>query len=59
MLMNESVSKEEVLFKPGDHQSSAFRIPALLYTKKKTLIAAADDRMTNQRDNPNEIKNEI
>ena len=56
MLMNESVSKEEVLFKPGDHQSSAFRIPALLYTKKKTLIAAADDRMTNQRDNPNEIK---
>ena len=59
MLMNESVSKEEVLFKPGDHQSSAFRIPALLYTKKKTLIAAADARMTNQRDNPNEIKNEI
>lgn len=59
MLMNESVLKEEVLFKPGDHQSSAFRIPALLYTKKKTLIAAADDRMTNQRDNPNEIKNVI
>ncbi len=39
MLMNESVLKEEVLFKPGDHQSSAFRIPALLYTIKKTLIA--------------------
>ena len=59
MLMNESVLKEEVLFKPGDHQSNAFRISALLYTKKKTLIAAADARMTNQRDNPNEIKNVI
>lgn len=57
--MNESVLSNEVLFAPGDHESSAFRIPALLYTKKETLLAAADARIVSQRDNPNEIKNVI
>lgn len=57
--MNENGFNSEVLFAPNDHQSSAFRIPALLYTQKKTLIAAADARIASQRDNPNEIKNVI
>lgn len=50
---------QKIVFTPGDHASHAFRIPALLYTKKKTLIAAADARIESQRDNPNEIKNVI
>lgn len=47
------------LFSPGEAQSQAFRIPALIQTKKGTLIAAGDARLASQRDNPNEIKNVI
>lgn len=47
------------LFSPGEANSQAFRIPALIQTKKGTLIAAGDARLVSQRDNPNEIKNVI
>ncbi|MHC5269929.1 sialidase family protein [Enterococcus sp. LJL98] len=57
--MFDLMSDGQELFTPGDHDSHAFRIPALLHTKKGTLIAAADARIASQRDNPNEIKNVI
>ncbi len=43
------------LFVPGDTGSKNFRIPALLKTKKGTLIAAADRRKYNQIDIPHDI----
>lgn len=47
----ESVS----LFKSGDHGSKYYRIPAIVTTRKGTLIAVADRRNDSQADLPNFI----
>ena len=45
----------QTLFVPGDTGSRNFRIPALIRTRRGTLIAVADRRKNNDRDLPEDI----
>lgn len=46
---------QQDLFISGEHEVNTFRIPAITYTTKGTLLAVADARIPNGRDLPNNI----
>lgn len=49
------VSEAKSIFYPGFLDSPNFRIPALYYTKKDTLLAGIDRRIGGPADSPNDI----
>ncbi|GAB2556169.1 sialidase family protein [Gracilibacillus alcaliphilus] len=57
-MMNKIItsSPEIDVYKPGEFNSKAYRIPAMITSKKGTVIASIDARIVDLRDNPNQIK---
>ncbi|MCM3693783.1 sialidase family protein [Neobacillus niacini] len=51
----DTVTKPLSIFYPGFMDSNNYRIPALLYTEKGTLIAGIDRRVVHGGDSPNNI----